>query len=158
MSGPVTPQQQRSAKSEPYEVRLTSTAERVYTEIASRVIAAEERGEQHTAHHTTLRMIDEVLDVIIPRNPIDRKHALSGNLSNIFRFKKGRIRICWIASSAQRVVQVLFISDTLRKEGDRRDPYEVFGKLVQSGEFDAIFDGLGIKRPERRAAVHYSVQ
>lgn len=90
-------------------------------------------------------MVDEVLDRIIRQNPIDRRHALSGDLSNIFRFRKGRMRICWIASSARRQVVVLFISDTPRKEGDAYDPYELFGRRVLSGQFNAFFERLGVK-------------
>lgn len=92
-------------------------------------------------------MVDEVLDRIIPHNPIDRRDALAGDLSNIYRFRKGRMRIYWIASSEQRLVVVLFISDTPRKQGDAYDPYQLFGRMVMSGQFDAFFAQLGVKLP-----------
>lgn len=95
-----------------------------------------------------LKMVDGVLDRI-PHDPINKRYALSGPLANIFRMKKGRLRICWLASSQKREVTVLFISETLRKEGDVRDPYKVFTDLVMSGRFDEVFDRLGVKRPTR---------
>jgi len=42
---------------------------------------------------------------------------------------------CWAANSATRKVTTLFISETLRKEGDPQDPYNIFTKRVLSGEF-----------------------
>jgi len=93
-------------------------------------------------------MVDEVLDRVIPHNPIDRRNALVGNLSNIYRYGKGRIRIFWIASSQKRKVYVLYISDRPRKEGDAYDPYEVFGRMVLSGRFSAFFDELGVRLSE----------
>ena len=113
------------------------------------MVAAQKRGDVNSAHCTTLRMVDDALDALA-HDPIDKKYALSGSLSNIFRIKKGRMRICWLASSQKRKVTVLYISETPRKEGGARDPYKVFTNLVLSGQFDAVFDKLGVKRPTRR--------
>jgi hypothetical protein len=133
----------------PYTVALSASAERVYREMAERVRAAEARGDMNSAHHTSLRMVDEVLDGVIPHDPVNRTHALSGFLSNVFRYRKGRMRICWIASSAKRQAIVLFISDTPRKAGDARDPYVLFEHMVRSGTFDQLFSDLGIRRPPK---------
>lgn len=138
-----------AAPQAPYSVRLTESAEAVYKSIYERVQAADARGELSSAHHTTLRMVDEALDNI-PKDPLNKKFALTGSLTNMFRMKKGRMRICWIASSERREVIVLFISHTPRKEGDARDPYEIFAGLVMSGQFDELFDRLGVKRPNRK--------
>jgi len=96
-------------------------------------------------------MVQEAIKTIIPQNPLDKKYALSGNLSNIFRIKKGRYRICWIASS---LIFVLFISETLRKDGDANDPYRLFTKMAMTGEFDTMLDQLGI----RKKALHPILQ
>lgn len=103
---------------------------------------AESRGEQHSAHHTVFRMVEEVIKVFIPRNPVSKDYGLSGPLSQFFRVKKGRYRICWAASSKQRRVCILFISETLRKQGDASDPYNIFEKLVASGKFNSALDKL----------------
>lgn len=132
-----------------YTVRLTESAERVYRSLHERVSAVNARDEVSSSHHTALRMVDEALDTI-QRDPLNKKYALTGVLKNTFRIKKGRMRICWIASSERREAVVLFISETLRKEGDVHDPYKLFTDLVMTGRYDELFDRLGVKRPNRR--------
>jgi mRNA-degrading endonuclease RelE of RelBE toxin-antitoxin system len=124
---------------------LAEPAELVYKELSRLASEAEGRGDPTNNHCTTLRMVDEVLDRIIPHNPIDRRNALAANLSNIYRYGKGRMRIFWIASSQKRKVYVLYISEAPRKEGDAYDPYEVFGRMVLTGRFNAFFDELGVR-------------
>jgi mRNA-degrading endonuclease RelE of RelBE toxin-antitoxin system len=119
----------------PYDVEMVPTAEIVYRKLYKNMKDAEAKGETSSAHHTTFRMVEEAIKTIIPRNPIDRSYGLSGPLSGYFRIKKGRMRICWAASSATRRVTILFISETMRKEGDASDPYNIFTKLVMSGQF-----------------------
>ena len=130
-----------------WTIRLAEPAEAVYRELNQKAMEAEERNDATSAHCKTLRMVDEMLDRLIPQNPIDHKNALAGNLSNIFRYKKGRMRIYWIASSVRREVVVLFISDTPRKEGDAHDPYEMFSRMVMSGKYNEIFKKLGVRLP-----------
>ena len=137
------PNREQPAARQLYEVRLSAKAEAVYNDLARRA----EAGGERSAHATTLRMVDEVLDKIIPQGPINPWNALSGPLANIFRYKKGRARICWIASSVQRVDTVLFISESLRKEGDINDPYYVFTNMVMSGQFNELFEQMGVKVP-----------
>lgn len=132
-----------------YTVQLTESAERVYRSLHDRVNAVNDRDEVSSSHHTALRMVDEALDTI-QRDPLNKKYALTGVLKNTFRIKKGRMRICWIASSEHRTAVVLFISETLRKEGDAHDPYKLFTDLVMTGRYDELFDRLGVKRPNRR--------
>jgi mRNA-degrading endonuclease RelE of RelBE toxin-antitoxin system len=127
-----------------YTVELTDVAETVYRKIheqAQRCLAA---GDTANARVKRLRILDEVLDKIIPHAPFDPGRALAGSLSNIFRVKKGRLRVCYAGSSRMRRIVVLFISDTPRKEGHRSDPYPIFDRLVQSGAFDEFFDDLGL--------------
>jgi hypothetical protein len=57
------------------------------------------------------------------------------------------MRICWIASSEKRRVTILFISETARKDGDVNDPYEVFTRMVRSGQYNDFFTKLGVKLP-----------
>jgi mRNA-degrading endonuclease RelE of RelBE toxin-antitoxin system len=90
-------------------------------------------------------MVREAVRHIIPNDPINRRHALRGDLSNIFRLRKGRLRICWIASSRIRRVCILFISESLRKEGDANDPYVIFQGLLDSGMFDTIIAKYGVR-------------
>jgi mRNA-degrading endonuclease RelE of RelBE toxin-antitoxin system len=124
----------------PYEIEMVPSAEAVYRKLFQNMQDAEARGEKSSSHHTTFRMVQEVIKTIIPRNPIDRSYGLSGPLSKYFRIKKGRMRICWAANSARRKITILFISETMRKEGDASDPYNIFTKRVMSGEFQKFLE------------------
>lgn len=128
-----------------YEVDMTKTAEVAYQELYRQAKTAEKRGEYTSSHITTFEMVRDAIRRIIPSDPHNKKHALRGELSNIFRLKKGRMRICWIASSKMRRVCIMFISETPRKEGDARDPYVIFQNMVDAGKFDAIFHQFGLR-------------
>ena len=41
-----------------------------------------------------------------------------------------------------RRVCIMFISETLRKEGDANDPYLILQSMIDSGTFDSIFQQL----------------
>jgi mRNA-degrading endonuclease RelE of RelBE toxin-antitoxin system len=130
-----------------YEVELSIAAKRTYVDLFERAREAEKRGDPSNKVCTTFRMVTEAIEDIIPRDPLNRSYALRDNLSNTFRLRKGRLRICWIASSVLRRVIVLFISEFMRKAGDANDPYRVFSKLLMSGEMDQYFLELGVKKP-----------
>lgn len=136
-----------------YAVEMVPSAEAVYKKLYQNMQDAEARGEASSSHHTTFRMVEEAIKTMIPRNPIDRSFGLSGPLSKYFRIKKGRMRICWAANSAAKKVAILFISETMRKEGDANDPYNIFTKLVMSGEFQKFLGPSGgIPQPPRSFA------
>jgi mRNA-degrading endonuclease RelE of RelBE toxin-antitoxin system len=130
----------------PYVVEMTATAESVYVDLYRKCKAAENLGHSESVHCTTFRMVEEAVKKIIPHDPINKRHALQGKLSNIYRIRKGRMRILWIASSALRRVCILFISETLRKEGDANDPYELVEDLVESGHFDEAMGIIGVRK------------
>lgn len=126
---------------------MTASAEAVYVDLYRKAKLARKRGDYTSAHCTTFNMIREAVREIIPADPVNRTHALSGNLSNVFRIKKGRYRVCWIASSQLRRVCVLYISESLRKQGDVNDPYKIFAQAVMSGQFNDIFAQFGVRMP-----------
>jgi mRNA-degrading endonuclease RelE of RelBE toxin-antitoxin system len=130
----------------PYKVELTATAEAVYVDLFEKSKVAERLGHPESSHCATFRMVQEAVKKIIPHDPLNKSHALRGNLSNLFRLRKGRLRIMWVASSAQRRVCILFISETMRKDGDPNDPYEIFQRLLESGLFDQALEELGVRR------------
>lgn len=134
------------ASSLAYEVDMSASAEAVYVDLYTRAQEAEGKSDPTNAVCTTFRMVEEVIERIIPRDPLNKKHALRDNFANIFRIQKGRLRICWIASSKMRRVCILFISQTMRKDGDANDPYKIFEKLLMSGDLDQHFVRLGVKK------------
>ncbi len=129
------------------EPELSATAERVYRKLYEEAQRCLKKNDQTNSRVTTFNMIDEAITTIIPSDPIDPERALSKPLSNIFRLKKGRWRICYIASSAEGRIVILFISDTPQKEGDINDPYNIFTKMILAGRYDDLFASLGIKNP-----------
>ena len=136
-----------------YKVELTAGAKAVYIRMHrehAKCVAAGDTGNSKT---TAFRMIEEILDKIIPHDPFSPDRALAGKLSNMFRVKKCRIRVAYIVSSKKRRIVVLFISDTLRKEGDVQDPYEILTKLITSGQFDTFFGELGVKNPAKKGSL-----
>lgn len=135
----------KSASPLPYTVDMTATAERVYVDLYRKCKAAKDLGHPESAHCTTFQMVEEAVKKIIPHDPINKRHALRGHLSNIFRLRKGRLRIAWIASSQMRRICILFISETVRKDGDSNDPYEVFQGQLESGFFDEALQKLGVR-------------
>ena len=139
----------RESSKLPYQVDMVATAEDVYKKMARTAKAAEQTGDYANAHCTAFNMVHEAIHKIIPHDPVSKKYALKGDLSNIFRLRKGRIRICWIASSKVRRVCVLFIAETLRKEGDVNDPYAIFQNLLESGAFDDWIKKYGVRIPPR---------
>jgi hypothetical protein len=52
---------------------------------------------------------------------------------------------------------ILFISESLRKEGDVGDPYIILQNMVDAGTFDSIFSEFGmrmarLRNPQMRTA------
>jgi|SRR5579863_6148623 len=133
-----------------YAVDMTATAEAVYVELHRKAKEAETQGDYSSTHITAFEMVKDAVKRIIPQDPINKKHALRGDMSNIFRLRKGRMRICWIASSKMRRVCVLFISESLRKEGDANDPYIIFQNMIDSGTLDTLFADFGVRMARLR--------
>jgi mRNA-degrading endonuclease RelE of RelBE toxin-antitoxin system len=139
--------QAKSSSPLPYVVDMTASAEAVYADLYRKCKTAEGLGHAESVHCTTFHMVQEAIKKIIPQDPINKRYALRGELSNVFRIRKGRIRIMWIASASMRRIFILFISETLRKDGDPNDPYEVFQGHLKSGIFDKALQELGVRRP-----------
>jgi mRNA-degrading endonuclease RelE of RelBE toxin-antitoxin system len=143
-----------------YEVVLSGAAEAAYERFYRKAAEARDRGEPTSYHFTALNMIDEVLEKVIPRDPFNKRYALQGVLSGVFRMQKGRLRICWIGNSSERKVCVIFISESLRKQGDANDPYRLLTNMLLSGDCDEIFKGLGLRPPSEipRGSIRATLQ
>lgn len=141
-----------------FDVQLTPTAQKIYEEMHADAQACITSGDQTNAKVTTLRMVDDAIDNIIPHDPFSTSNALAGPLSNIFRVKKGRLRIYYAASSKLRKIVVLYISRTLRKAGDVNDPYSIFTRLVMTGRFNEVFSRLGVRIPPKNTLQPPAIQ
>lgn len=132
-----------------YAIELTPTAEKVYRRLFEESSACLAQGDTGNSKVTTFHMVEEALDRIIPHDPFATERALSGPLSGLVRVKKGRIRICYAASSKLKKIVIIYIYDTPRKAGDIQDPYSILTRLVLSGKMDTVFQELGIRRPPK---------
>lgn len=141
---------ERAPLSVPFQVDMTETAASIYQSLYRKSKDAELRNDYTSTHCTTFEMVRDVIKRVIPNDPLNKKYALRGELSNLFRIRKGRMRICWIASSRLHRVCILFISETLRKESDVNDPYVILQNLVDAGTFDAIFSEFGMRMARLR--------
>ncbi len=82
----------------------------------------------------------------IPLDPTHPDYRLKGRLAK-FRRTKGRSlpqrrRLFWAFSEQARTIIFLYLNDesTPRREGDKRDPYAIFGSLIDSGEIGEDFE------------------
>lgn len=124
----------------PFTIQMTASAEAVYLELRNRSLAAEAKGDSSNQHCTTFRMVEHAIRTVIPANPTDKKFALHGPLANFFRIAKGGLRIVWAVSLEHRGIMIVFISDTLRKEGDAQDPYEILTRLAKAGYLKTVIE------------------
>jgi len=125
-------------------VFLSTAAESAYEGFYSRAATSRDRGETTSHHLTALNMIDEVIAKTIPQDPFNIKYALQGDLSGIFRMKKGRLGICWMGRPNHKAIFVVFISETLRKDEDVNAPYRLVTRMMMSGECDEVLEALGL--------------
>ncbi len=71
---------------------------------------------------------------IIPEDPDRKEYQLHGDLKKYRRYKQGlqRYRLFFAFSKKPPIILYLYLNDksSLRKEGSKNDPYNVFSKLV----------------------------
>ena len=98
--------------------------------------------------HPQVRLLAAVVRLvreIIPENPNAPEFRLHDDLAK-FRWAKGhglpeRYRLFWAFSSTAKAIVFLYLNDehTLRKEGSRTDPYNIFKAMVQQGKVGEDF-------------------
>ena len=125
-----------------WEVRHSPLAATALAEMKAAAEGAP-AGSPATAYDAVAKLIKEVISD--PRLAIRRNHMLKGTLANVLRVKTGRLRIFFLASSARERAVVLWIG--YRKEGDRKDAYTEFERLLRAGTFDQQFAELGVAKP-----------
>lgn len=96
--------------------------------------------DKEYAEHPLIKFafrIRKASEKIIPENPDHPEYRLQGNLRKYRRYKQGlkRYRLFFCFSSQPRIILYLYLNDekSLRKEGDKSDPYQKFTKFVNRG-------------------------
>jgi len=132
----------------PYLVERSAVADEQFTIIAARAAASPD-----TAEGILWREVEKELTVFVtnPEQVMSRTHQFTKtghDFGNVFRTKPtGRTRLFYIASSRLQVVRVLYLG-MLRKEGDKKDAYKEFSRLLKAGRFDADFAALRVGKPD----------
>jgi hypothetical protein len=98
------------------------------------------RGFQHFVEHI---IADSEL-AFLPQN------RLTGDLAGLLRVHKARMRLFYIASREKQAAIVLLLGTSLRKEGDKNDPYEEIRWYLRRSDFDPYFAELGLTKPRIR--------
>src|SRR6267142_6452839 len=120
--------------------------------MAKRAREAELRRDETHPHYQAFSTLREAIQNIVSNSPRDKRHALAGDLSSIYRMKAGKVSICWLTSSEHHRITILFISESSRRNGDVKDPYSFFAGMVMSGRIDGVFEKLGIRGPAIKTA------
>jgi mRNA-degrading endonuclease RelE of RelBE toxin-antitoxin system len=129
-----------------FSVKLSEQAEEVYIRLALEAEACYSKGDSTNYKVTRFRMVEDAIERLIPHNPLSRERALSGILSGWYRVKKGRMRICYACDPSEETITIIYISETLRKDGSSNDPYAILTRLVKSGQAEEILKGLGVHK------------
>ena len=93
--------------------------------------------KQHETVKLAKRVYDATLD-IIPQDPNHPSYRLHNELRKYRRYKQGlaRYRLFFAFSTAPKIILYLYLNDkgSLRKEGDKNDPYQIFARFVSQGK------------------------
>lgn len=133
----------------PFVVKFGRIAGAYYTDLktrAHREDGSEKTGSRELAAYTGVK---NAVAEVIPKYAVDKRFGLRTKdgvkLNGIYRCRTGRLRICWIASSALNRAIVIFIG--YRKQGDSKEVYQVLGRLLKAKKLDKLFEALEQKNP-----------
>jgi hypothetical protein len=131
------------ADSERFVVRVSLFAREQFRE--KKALAEQ---SPNSTHAKTWRVIRDIVNTRLcqPGVAFESTHAMKHDLANLFRWKFGRNRLIYIASSEKRQVTILLVG--FRKQGDASDVYEELRRRLKSDEFDALFADLGMAKPK----------
>jgi toxin YhaV len=128
---------------------------KLFKEQFDRLIAKVERicKKKPTAckYHRTVKLLARIVQLIadeIPTDPASDRYNLGTTLGTANRFWKrakfGRYRLFFRYDRTRKLIIYAWVNDknTLRKEGDKNDPYVLFAKGLKQGNPPTSIDEL----------------
>jgi toxin YhaV len=108
------------------------------------------QSENYASHRKTklLARIVQLITTEIPADPGHERFNLGSTLGSGYRFWKrakfGRYRLFFRYDASRKVIIYAWINDeqTLRKAGDKNDPYAIFARGLQRGQPPSSVDAL----------------
>jgi len=102
---------------------------------------SEKLSQDELRQHETVKLAKRIYMAAletIPQNPNDPSYYLKDELRKYRRYKQGlgRYRLFFAFSTTPKIILYLYLNDktSLRKEGDKNDPYERFKAFVKQGK------------------------
>lgn len=110
------------------------------SEAVERARRADPRGYRGNANVKLLAALAKLMFEVIPADPARPEYRLGNTLGTAYRhwFRAkffNRFRLFFRYDSRAHIVVYAWVNDerTLRQHGGRNDPYEVFGRMLASG-------------------------
>ena len=133
-----------------YVVDITETAQRVYERVYAEAEACRINGDLTNSKVDLLRWLDDAIDTELLHDPFCQSRSLEG-VAALYQYSGSKLRIGYTGSKHSPLITILYICDTLRKEGRASDPHSELMRMIRTGQIDHVFDKLGLREPQRRA-------
>ena len=138
-----------------------------FDRLVAQIEALKRKGAAGYPSHPKTRLLKRILDLIeteIPRDPDSREYNLGNTLGPKYcHWRRAkfldRFRLFFRYSSAHRSILYVWMNDedSLRKAGDKNDPYALFARGLQSGNPPDAWDELMKRaRPRKRRGRSYA--
>lgn len=132
-----------TTRKEPWQLFAHPAFSEPFNNLVAEVEALKRKDAAGYLSHPKTKLLRRILDLIeteIPRDPGAREYNLGNTLGSQYRHWRrakflGRFRLFFRYSSAHRSILYVWMNDenSLRKAGDRNDPYTLFVKGLRSG-------------------------
>jgi len=134
-----------------------------YDELLAEAERIQRQQPETYQRHTTVKLLARITEIIteeIPSDPVHDRFNQGNTLGEEFRHWKrakfGRYRLVFRFDRSRKIIIYAWINDekTLRKEGDRNDPYALFVKKLTRGQLANSVEGLMKESEELNVAAH----
>lgn len=112
-----------------YNVEVSTRAAETYERIYES--AQDHKGDASHPSVALLRTLNELIDLVISRNPFDRRRLI-GPLSRVYWVSRGRLRVFFTSSPKLRTVVIVRISTRPRSLSSDRHADAILQQMILS--------------------------